>query len=103
MSHKKTQTDRAIIGRRIAAIIERSGLTQSEIARKLNTERNTIWRWCAGKAEPSPSGYLDLFEALRGDVPGLTLDALLGHDQHTMNRLQDRLDAAEASASKDAP
>lgn len=101
MSHKKTQSDRSVTAKRIASLIQTSGLTQSEVARKLNTERNTVWRWCAGKSEPSPSGYLDLFEALRGDVPGLTLDALLGRDQHTLNRLQDRLDAAEARASKE--
>lgn len=98
MSHKKTAADRAITAQRIASLIGMAGLSQSEVARRCKVVRNNVYRWCSGRAEPDASAYLDLFEALRGDVPGLTLDALLGRDQHALNKLQDRAEAAQLRA-----
>ena len=32
---------------------EVSGLSWSEIARRIGTNRNTVWRWASGKARPN--------------------------------------------------
>ena len=38
---------------RLRRFQERSGLSWSEIARRLGTYRNTVWRWASGRARPN--------------------------------------------------
>lgn len=38
---------------RLKRFQERSGLSWSEIARRLGTYRNTVWRWKEGRAQPN--------------------------------------------------
>ena len=38
---------------RLKRFREESGLSRSEIGRRLGTYRNTVWRWKEGRAHPS--------------------------------------------------
>lgn len=103
MSRKKTAEEREATAKRIAALIERADLTQSEVAAMMGVERNDIYRWSRGKAEPSPARYMDLYEVLRSHIRNLTLETVMGLPEHRAARVADRLDSAEARASKEAP
>lgn len=78
MSHKKTPYERQQTAARLRNLLVRAGLTQTDLAEQLGTSRNDVWRWCAGKAEPSPARYLALHAALSEHIRNLTLETVMG-------------------------
>lgn len=49
--------------------LRRSGLSQSEAARRLGVEHMTVWRWVKGKVRPGHFAKLAIKERLGFDWP----------------------------------
>ena len=47
---------------RLKRFQEESGLSWSEIARRLETYRHTVWRWAEGRVQPNPQHRKALME-----------------------------------------
>ena len=47
---------------RLVRFQEESGLSWSEIARRIGTYRHTVWRWTEGKVRPNVKHMLALLE-----------------------------------------
>ena len=47
---------------RLKRFQEESGLSWSEIARRIGTYRHTVWRWTEGKVRPNVTHMLALLE-----------------------------------------
>ncbi len=53
------------LGKKIKDLREKAGLTQEELAEKMNVQRNTVWRWENQKANLKASNVQKLSEILK--------------------------------------
>ena len=67
-----------IFGERVSALRKEQGITQSQLAEKLNVSNKTISRWETGEGYPEITLLKPLATAL-----GVTVDALLGEEYET--------------------
>lgn len=58
----------AQIHKRLAEAIKESGLTQTEIARRLGVTQSTIAQYLAGRALPAPDTFANLCKILDADA-----------------------------------
>lgn len=65
--------ERVTFGERLKAAREAAGLSQAEVARRLDISRQAVGQWEAGGATPNPETL-----AMLADMYGTTVDALLG-------------------------
>lgn len=69
------------LGSRIITLRKQQGLTLTELARRLNVSKPTVWAWEQGKAKPIDSRLPALAEALGVQVSDLQATALhVGND-----------------------
>ena len=59
------------LGERLRRLLEKSGLTQQNVADKLDIPRNTVWRWINNKATPESKNLHDLATLLHVSVDEL--------------------------------
>ena len=72
---------RPIVARRIAALRQSSGMTQMELAEKLNVSRQAISRWEVGAAVPSTDNLKVL-----GDLYEVPVDYLLNDELDNISK-----------------
>ena len=78
MYYNKTMEEKVTInyGEALKEQREKSGLSQSMVARKINTSHQNVGRWESGKVLPS----IDFCVRL-ADLYGISLDELVGRDK----------------------
>ena len=71
-----------------------SGLSWSEIARRIETYRHTVWRWAEGRTRPSYQHRRALYELAAsmglGHLLGRDTALLVGHRDRHVNALPNR-------------
>jgi transcriptional regulator with XRE-family HTH domain len=65
---------RETIARNLDALIRESGMTNREVARRIDSTEHQVWRWRKGKVRPSDDNLAALASVLTdGDLGGLLL------------------------------
>ena len=75
--------EQEMIGKFISACRKEKGLTQMQLAEKLNITNRAISKWETGKSMPDVSLMLDLC-----DILGITVNELLSGERITMDNYQ---------------
>lgn len=75
--------EQEMIGKFIAACRKEKGLTQMQLAEKLNITNRAVSKWETGKSMPDVSLMLDLC-----DILGITVNELLSGERITMDNYQ---------------
>lgn len=76
-----------MIGKFISSCRKEKGLTQRQLAEKLNITDRAVSKWETGKSVPDASIMLDLCEIL-----GITVNELLSGERITMENYQKKVD-----------
>ena len=75
------------LGEKIKELRERAGLTQEELAEKMDVQRNTVWRWENQKANLKSDNVRKLANILNVDSTELIEDtANISSNEHTVGR-----------------
>ena len=78
MKPRKEELPMTLLGARLRELRRRSGLTQSEIAKRLPVDRTTYTKYENGRVSPDHQALVNLAE-----LHGVTVDCLLGREELT--------------------
>lgn len=81
-----------MLSENIRAIRESRGLSQEELAIKLNVVRQAVSKWERGLSAPDADIFISISEALDASVGTLLGEAVLEHETDSLNAIAEKLE-----------
>lgn len=89
-----------MLSENIRAIRESRGLSQEELAIKLNVVRQTVSKWERGLSVPDADMLISISEALDASVETLLGEAVLEHETDSLNAIAEKLEVVNLQLAR---
>lgn len=89
-----------MLSKNIRAIRESRGLSQEELAIKLNVVRQTVSKWERGLSVPDADMLVSISDALDASVGTLLGEAVLEHEADSLNAIAEKLEVVNLQLAR---